>query len=517
MKKTAIFFILGFLILVPGCKKEKITEKEPNGSFSTANPVKPDSEITGYLDSPDDTDFFYLDINEDRLLDFFVSGIKGVNHAIKVWHGADNPLLIKHIDDGRKSSDERIVNLSVSKGRYYIQILHGERDPKKGNREQPYILKINSRERKSAEEIEPNDDPLTATRIVPSCEITGFFSPAYNRLNSSSRYQFREEDWYSFDAKIENEPMMLNVELSAVREVNSSIYFYDRERNEIASADLNGNGEGEELKNIAINRSGTYYIMICSGSYQSNHTDPYSLKVNLSKYNYARELEPNDSFDNANIIVDNRIAGDISSENDKDFYYYKAERIPSYYRLELQAGIGLDPLLSVYDSEKNMIMELSGAGKGKKLVYPDLSIKGDFYIKIVSRDFSQNQDYGYILTLLPVNAKGAFESEPNNSRSEANRISGRMISGFSTKGDVDFFYIEYDRKVKEFIEITGVKEGEIKFSLADSSGSIVKSFVIKGNKKAFLSEIIDRKAFLVIESIRGSNDHPYTISLKKQY
>src|SRR4030042_7036169 len=209
---TTIILIL--LAICSSCSRKGQEEKEPNNSFAESNAVVPDTAMTGYMNSANDRDYFVLDAVPGSIYDIQLSGVKGINCSIVIWKGYDEPKLVKWIDDNRKSSPERFANLSATGGTYYIEILESDRDPKKENRETPYELRVKAREAIS-EETEPNDSKEEAGPLTPDREVTGFFSPAYNRGNENKDNLHREEDWYMFEANLASDsPALADATLS---------------------------------------------------------------------------------------------------------------------------------------------------------------------------------------------------------------------------------------------------------------------------------------------------------------
>jgi hypothetical protein len=254
---------VGVMILliagIPACSKKKQKEKEPNNSFFEANPISVDAGVLGFMNSPEDRDFFVLDVKNSAIMDIQVSGVKGINLAVKIWKGVDEPKLIKWIDDNRKSSPERFPNLAVSPGRYFIELFQSDRDSKKADQRNAYELSIKSREAIS-EESEPNDSMDEPDKIYPGKEKTGYFSPSYNRMNAGKDNTYREEDWYVFDVDLRSgSPILIDVTLSGVSGVNSLLYLYDSDGAEIAMSDNGSTGEGESITGAGIKKSGSYY------------------------------------------------------------------------------------------------------------------------------------------------------------------------------------------------------------------------------------------------------------------
>ena len=140
--------IIRFLILVSfvffsaSCVKKKQFEIEPNNTFLTANVIEAGKSISAYVDSSSDQDFFMYYSKDESVLDINLSAVKGVNHSIEIWRDNGIKDLLKLTDDNRKSSAERVRNLYVEEGTYFINISHGDRDKPAGNKENSYSLII---------------------------------------------------------------------------------------------------------------------------------------------------------------------------------------------------------------------------------------------------------------------------------------------------------------------------------------------------------------------------------------
>jgi hypothetical protein len=512
---AAAITIIALLINVSTCSKKGRMEKEPNNSFSTSNEIILDERFLGFMDSPNDRDFYQFQCKQGGIIDIQLSGVKGINLAFKIWRGGDEPKLIKWVDDNRKSSPERFANLSVTPGIYYIEIFQSDRDAKKADKENPYELMLKSREA-ITEESEPNDSKDEADAIYPDKEITGYFSPAYNRLNNDKENLNREEDWYVIDVKLKSDsPMLMDVTLTGVSGVNSLLYIYDSENNEIAMSDNGGTGEPEAITGAGIKKSGSYYILVASKGYTANNEEPYTLKASLREHDLGTEIEPNNDFETANSISNNVIIGKISSKDDKDVFLYQVNGGPSIYRIELRPPDDMDAMLTLYSIDRELIIDINSGGKGKKEVYPNFFTDKDFYIAVTSKSGDKLSSGEYVLSVTPLKNIDNMEHEPNNDISQANKFTGKSISGFTSyKGDKDYFSLTYDSRIREKFEVRGVKSGTIKVSITDPLGYITKSVDVQGDRKIIFSEMIDKKGYIIIESISEDYDNPYTINLR---
>ncbi len=499
-----------------GCRKEALLEKEGNNSFATANPIELQKDISGYLQDMDDRDYYSFSVPHRMVLDLSVSGIKGVNHSIKVWKGGEQPVLVKLIDDSRKSSPERMINLTAEEGRYFISIQHGDGDRRVGAAESPYTLHISYRDFVS-EEAEPNDIPLQATPLSFGQELTGYFSPAYNRLNAQDQNQYREEDWFSFQADAEpGKPMLLEVSLSAVPGVNSILQLCGPDMQLLAQADNNQAGLGEEFRGIGITEPGTYYLMVSSLGYGANTDMPYHLTINKREFDPSMEMEPNDSPEKAGAIVRNMVRGAINSPNDADYFHYSSEGITGTYRLTLTPDGKSDLMLSVFSRKGKKIIEINNGGPGEQEVYPDFTFGGDFLcaVSAVSTDADKNS---YQLTIEPLLNIRGLEVEPNDTKEEATMVTGAEIRGYtSTARDRDYYYLKYERRVRLEAAVKGVRDGIIRVSITDPLGYILRTKTVQGDSLETLSEMIDGGGYLLVETVKASYDNPYEIEVRKK-
>ncbi len=512
-KNTAILIIIIFAFAFFSCKEKPAREIEPNDSFSTSNKIELNKPFEGFFNTTHDKDFYTIEILSESILDISLSEVKGVNHAFQIWKKEEVPVLLKTVDDNRKSSPERIANFYASHGIYFIVVLHGDRDPQKENTENPYVLKIAKRDF-SAEEMEPNDTKESANPITPGNEIKGFFSPALNRMKTDKEFMYREEDWFVLEKKSDSSKKeILNISLSGVSGVNSILYLYDSEGNEIAAADENGAGLDESILGVGLTDEGKYYILVTAVSYSFNHDEPYTLKASYQEYDPLYEVEPNNTFAAANDISNGELKGRINNKKDSDMYYYKASQYPRIYRVELVSAGKSDLKFTLYNSDKKKIAEVNNTAAGETEVHPNFYSAGNFYISVDLKTIPENiSDTEYALTVKPFNDIKNQEIEPNDSKNEATRITSEEIRGFiSKKGDKDYFLLEYNARAKNNYEIVGVRGGEIKVSVTDPLGYIIKSVNVRTDNKIKISEIIDKKGYIIIESIVENYNSGYVI------
>ncbi len=506
--------VLLLIVALHSCSKNERSEKEPNNFFAEANEIDRDARIIGYMDGPTDRDYYVLHMDESRIIDLRLSGVRGINLAVKIWKGAREPQMIKWIDDNRKSSPERFANLSTEPGTYFIEIFQSERDPKKENRESPYELALKSREA-IAEESEPNDTMDEANRIDAGREVTGFFSPAFNWMNTDKEHPNREDDWFAIDVDLTSDvPMLMDVSLTGVSGVDSILSLYDEKGKELATSDNGVAGEPEAIGGTGIKKSGRYYIMVASKNYASNNDEPYSLTATTRERDPGVEMERNDDFESANTIVNNLITGTINSREDRDMFRYQVSG-PGIYRIELRPPEDMDVLFTLYNSDKEKIIDVNNSGAGGREVFPNFYSERDFYIEVSAKMTAALPKGDYVLSVTPFKEIENQEQEPNNDISQANAIRGRVTTGYiSSRHDKDYFLVTSNTRIREKFEVQGVKGGRIRVSITDPMGYIIKSYSVRGNRSVVFSEMIDKKTYIIVESIAENYDNPYTIILR---
>ncbi len=518
-RSIALFGFAGLLMMfvcLSACNKKHLVETEPNDSFGSASPIQLDAPIEGWLSTRDDQDFYRLVIEKPIILDIKLSPVKGVNHAIKIWKGEDAPELIKMIDDFRKSSPERMCNLSVSPGIYYISVLHGERDLPRGNAENSYTLTV-SEHIAEAEETEPNDSISSANPLELDREIKGYFSPAYNRLSSQSDNKMREEDWYSLQIKLENgKPALLDVSLGGVPGVNSVISIFNESMEQIGTSDVNGTGEGEVLNDIGIHASGVYYILAASKNFEANNDVPYRLRAVIREYDSSTEMEPNNDAERANPLGENEMSGRIYPGGDRDYFIFKNNCERCFFRVEAVPPQNMDLVITLLNSEKTKIFESDNSGAGEREVMPNILPAGDFFILISARRDYFEKDNTYKLNVSRLSPGEEMESEPNDRKEAATKLTGNTIIGFtSKKKDVDYYLLEYKRRARKIFALTGVKGAKLRISVTDPYGYAVKTGEVDGARTVSLREMIDQKGYIIIESLSENYDEPYTLQIRE--
>lgn len=513
MKKAAVLLLATMVTIVLSCGKQGTAEKEPNNSFAESQEISlkgKSAEVTGYLSDEKDTDYYHINIPEFSIGAVTLSGVKGINHAITLWRGAQSPELFKIIDDNRKSSSEEMVNFSFSPGRWYIAVSHGDRDKKKGNTENSYTLSITLRP-PGAEEKEPNDSSARATDITGMHEITGYYSPSINRMNEEGNRSYAEEDWYRME--VHNSSSVADIELSAVDGVNPVLSVLDEKGEILYEIDRNNAGHGETIKGLALSRRGTYYILIYPRSFHLPVPSPYFLTVSFSQQEKGREYEPNDTIEKAASLDDGTIDGHIQRDDDVDVYRYEVPN-RGLYRLTLDGKDACcNPKITILSSDGTTITTIDNGIRGESDVHPNLYLQqGTIYLQVSSEGSTLTDPFPYTLSISPLpEAEGTHEREPNDTRDLAMAMKqGPLIGYTSAPDDNDYYSFTFPNRSMRTLRVTPPKEGALRVSITDPFGYIIKTLETKG-EPLDIREMFDSKGYILIETDKPDYDNSYRL------
>lgn len=502
------------LLFAVSCGRSPAREREPNNSFDTANELAAGRAVEGFFNAPDDADYYRLVVDDDMIADIDLSLVRGVNHSIKVWQGAESPRLVRYIDDGRKSSAERMCNLSLARGVYFLSVQHGEKDDRRENIENPYLLKVTLRERAFHEEYEPNDEPSAASPLQFGIETGGFYSPGYNRYGRNSAFPFREEDWYYLDIDVNSGAIVLDVDLSGVADVNGALYVYDQALNELAACDAGGAGEGETARGIGIASPGRYYLMVASNAYHTQCAVPYRLHVARREYDRTSEIEPNNDRSRANLIEGGEMRGVVHPRGDLDFFLVKNGPDQKVYFIEALPPAGLDIALDVFSESGGKLCAVNNSAAGQEEIIPNLYAGRNFFVAVYSKTGGGDDSAPYLVKISSSRLTDGAEMEPNNSRKTATPVTNGPITGYSSsRKDVDYYKLHYPGRTRKHFRASAGQGAEIKVSVTDPLGYVIRTEEVKGEEVKSFHETIDGRGYVIVETVVPNYREPYTIEL----
>lgn len=511
MRNHSILF--GIIILVATMstcsKRNTLNEHESNDTFETSNMIDVDKNIIGYLSTASDMDFYSIDIAEPLRFEISASAVKGVNSSLSIYNS--NKDMIKLIDDNRKSSSEKISNIWLEKGRYYICVAHGDRDEHKGNDENPYILFIKLVNQDSSQEKEPNDSIGSANVLEIDKPITGFYSPSMNKNNDDKRYADREVDWYTFDISDSSENMKTyDILLSGVKGIISDLSLYNSESILLMATDSTESGKPVSFKGNTL-KEGRYYLCVASKNFESNSNDKYTLTITSSNADSVHENEPNNSIEDANIIESDVIKGTLFSDSDHDFFAVN-NTDKSVMRFPLRFDDKTNLYLKLYNNNGNIIFEYTG--NVSSVFTPPVVSNGKTVIEISSSGKNKSGNK-YELATEKSQFSNTIEVEPNNDLKTAQPIVNEIIGYVNIKNDKDYYKLELSDRKKIRVSVQGIKNAIFDFSVTDPDGYIIRTKKLRNDETAKITETIDRIGYIIIESKKENQLYPYTLRIEE--
>jgi hypothetical protein len=515
IRRGFILAILSCIFLsLASCRKKSIAEIEPNDKESDATVMEAGIPLTGTISSSRDKDIFTIEIEEDTSFDISLSAVKGVNHALRIWKdGRSSDTTGKLIDDARKSSPEMMSGLWMNRGRWFIAVTHGDRDVPQGAPDIRYTLKLTPHDGECTER-EPNDAIDQANPIDAQHPVSGFYSPAFNKLSENSDSPIREEDWFSFTVEAASDkPTVLRTGVSAVAGVTAAMELYAPDRTIIGRGEGRASGTPVSISDHVVTESGTYYLCVHSRSYESNPDKPYTLSITFPEYDPAREAEPNDTAESANTYNPPSMTGTVSPSGDRDFFSCSVER-PSLLRLEVTVPASIDILARIWSKDAVRLCELSGNG-GSKIVIPDLYADEQLFCEISGLADKNDAAQNYQIALTSSDYTPDMEKEPNDAKSTATKFAGQTMNGYLTfRGDHDWYLYECPPRSSRTVSVTGIEGASFTLSITDQRGNVIRTEKIAGKKQKSFKEFFDKKGYLIIESQKEITTEPYSITVK---
>ncbi len=437
-----VLLVIGFLLIIlfSRCSNNYIKEKEPNNTLYQAEFINIGEKVKAKL-SNRDIDYFKIYSEKKELFNIILTSKNIENISIDI---IKNNKIIKAISFFSNQNKEIIIkNCYISNESINLRI-------KEKNSQKNIEYKLNIVKSKlniGNSEKESNDDLVTANIIsITNGYIVGNYSSFLNMLNFKNNY--KDEDWFSFYINSSN--IILSLEVTGVPGIDSVMELYNKYGVLLKKIDSNGVDEPEVLKNYSIKIPDIYYVRLYNKK-GSNNKIPYQFYINSTPVRKHFEIEPNDNFNNANIIS-NFIKGYINPDKDTDFYKFNTDK-PVILNISLTPLNNIDSVIKIYNSNWQLIKIINSKGLNEAEMYPDLFFnKGEYFISI--SDLSNNQNYqdSYTLTLKQIHNIDKWEKEDNNEFNRSTSIYlNSTLSGFlAPEGDIDIYRLslQQDTKIK---------------------------------------------------------------------
>jgi len=357
------------------------------------------------------------------------------------------------------------------------------------------------------QELEYNNKKEQANELKLGEDIEGFFQ------------EKGDEDWYKLMVNVPGKNI-IQVDLSAVPEVDSSVEIYDEQGNSLKIYNTGGKGEAEAIINLGVTE-GIYYIKVGTRR-DINQNDNYTLKTQLiGPWQEGQEFEVNDTKDQANELkLDQITTGYICTGDDVDWYKLSVN-VPgkNIIRINLSAVPEVDSFIRIYDEEGNNLKEYNVGGKGEAEAIINLGVtEGIYYIAARgSSGMNQNDNYTLKTQLIGPWQEGQ-EFELNDEIEQANELKlDQIITGYICTGDDQDWYkltVNVPGKSIIRIDLSAVPEINPYLQLYDEEGNRLKEYNVggKGEAEAIINLGVTEGIYYIKVRASGMNQNDnYTL------
>jgi hypothetical protein len=514
--KYIILLICSITILF-SCRKDNVFEKEPNNDYEHATAIDIDKPMKGKLSTASDIDYYFIDVVEPSTFDITVGSVKGLNIAFKICKRDQNGEIkvLKIIDDNRKSSPERMCNAWFDAGRYFLVVCFGEKDQIKGNDEDYYEIKITVHSQDEYTEKEPNDDQKNATELILDKKYMGYLCPSLLRSTDTGKVLSKEEDWYYFVAEFnEGEKTVCDINVSISKGIPVKVSIRNEKLDLIAENDSSNVDNEIKLTDISVRQKGKYYVTVSSMKLDSDCDSPYYIVAGLHAYEYSGELEPNNNLNDANVITDDTIKGFLFPSNDHDFFKIdiKGDVMLSAvgeYPEGISAGI------RIYDEDGTMLYDEKSSGAESSISIMPFFANKVKYLETYIQKGNGDKANEYHIKLMKEEYTNKFEKENNDSKKTAQHIIAGSYEGYINRaGDKDWYLYKYsDNKIVR-VTLKWGNNSAGRLSITDNKGYIIKTEKVLPGKEVTIAEMIEDRAYILIEAEKYKNGSHYYFSVE---
>ncbi len=297
------------------------------------------------------------------------------------------------------------------------------------------------------QEKEPNDYHTWALLLEPGTSARGFI----NEPRMRGEMLGPDRDYYRFEVPADSRHILW-ARLTGVPGIDMFLSVHDSENKPIHMQDDNEAGREEIIVNLTLD-PGTHYFVVGerwrSSVFKHDPKNPYTLRWRLTTPTPGQEIEPNNHRATANRLIPGRaMKGYIHSRNDVDFYQLDfGNRL---MRMEFRTVAGLPLNVSFWPAEGKSPVLRKKVPAGESLVLRRMNLQevGASFLAIAGAGRAYSVDGQYEIRVSYDTGGERFESEPNDSVSQANVLSGMsgtILGTISHARDRDFYSVNFDR------------------------------------------------------------------------
>ncbi len=324
---------------------------------------------------------------------------------------------------------------------------------------------------KEVAEAEPNEKTDQAMQIKESCVVAA-------GLEAAPGEKKRARDWYLIAPEGKQ---VVKIAASGIAGEDLGLAFLDADKNALTTVDSGGEGAGEVIPNLTVDRQ--VYLRVYGS--RGGKGGAYRLTLQMSEPAGDQEEEDNGRYSRANPLqVGDRVNGYLGAKNDEDWYLLSLKDLPtgSVLRVDLTGVERVLFGLEVLDQERRPVMKTKGDEPGAGIVIRNLGMPGTpeaIYLVVKSgwvpgpqpkkADRTFNPQAQYSLGVSSEAGGDDLEREPNNRADEAaTLLDGQKIRGYlSPPDDVDWYAIEVERPSLLSAELSALDRVDLKIYVVD--------------------------------------------------
>jgi hypothetical protein len=422
-------------------------EAEPNDRREQAQEIRLGENIGGGVQQNNDDDWYKLAVDKPgkNYLQVDLSAVLEIDTYLYLYDANGQRLV--EVNEAAKNAAESIARFPVESGFYYVRIYLGG----KATQEKYTLTTKITGLWQEGWEFEPNDSRERANDLKLGQSVQGYFDHK------------RDEDYYELTIDAPGKTL-IQIDLSAVPEVNGQIQLYNDKRRTLWSVNDTEKNGPESIFNLAL-AQGVYYVN--AWAHEANTKDPYTLSAKiLGPWQEGMEAEPNDRKEEATELrLGQSVEGYFHSYGDEDYFKLNVETLgKNNLQVDLSAVPGSDGRFWILDQGGNQLWFASDGAAAEPESVPYFTVTPGVYYILV-RGYQRNITDKYTLTarLLEPWQEGT-EAEPNDDLKQANEIKldAPFTGRINAVRDIDYFLLNVpvpgvDLMIMQLSGIPGLK------------------------------------------------------------
>ena len=376
-------------------EREQTDEGEPNDRAVDSTEFGEQEMQRGYFnpsidwlqkrgDEKIEEDWYSFTVNgiEEQIIHVSHTAVPDVDSMISIYD--ELGYLIRKADSWGIGEPEKIKNLGLETGRYFIQL--SSSTPFQQNERVSYLLRLERGDTESKNESESNDKYPYADLLQFSSDKQGCFNPA------------ADIDWFKFNV-YNPEPQIISARISPTADIDPVLVLYTASMEELIRVDDRRIDEGEIIRNMGV-EEGVYYLKLFNKDPEvDNPDDAYTLLIEKKAWEEEQEFELNNNRERANEFqVGSLKKGYITPRGDRDFYTFQLSD-GEHMQFEVTPCVLLDLAIQIYDEKGNLMHRIDNnpaeeGERGRMFLYPGL-----YYVEVLSNNIEENSRDTYILRI----------------------------------------------------------------------------------------------------------------------